>query len=219
MKSRSTGSGVGLDKKRLRREIEADRRAKRQARDLELTEAIKLARIAKTEAVKGVRMDCRLKRQELRESCALRATRARIQGTAEVEAGKRTRAEERKYEKMIRAGDKPSRLQRTTRTTARERAQESDDAVRSNLPAEMVPIFNAVRKAIKPTARKSRTESFLEWAEENSDEVFAMMSHQADRDLAALLREQEQLHKEMKRTRTPRRRRSLAAELAEAVPF
>lgn len=201
-----------LDKKRLRREIENDRRAKVRARLAELDGLIKEARAARDEAIKAVRLDCALKRKELSESCALRRQRARSQGNRVVDERRGSRKDERKYEQMIRDADKPSRL-RSTRSTSRERGQESDDEVRSNIPAEMVTVFNAVRRHIKGTARKSRSEAFMQWAEENPGEVFALMQHSADRELAKLIAEQERAERELQRTR-----RSRSARLAD-VPF
>jgi len=186
---------VALDKKRLRREIEKARRAKFKARLLELRELIKVARAARDEAIQGVRSDCALKRQELRQSCAHRAALAKSGGTAEVARRKSTLLEEKGFEQQIRNADRPRRL-RNTRT---ERRQESDDEVRSNLAPEMVAVFDAVRKHIKGTPRKSRTEAFLQWAEENPGEVYDLLQHDADRYLAQLLAEQERTHREMKR--------------------
>lgn len=200
---------MALDKRRLRREIERERRAAVKARLLELKGLIKQARAARDEAIAAVRSDCRLKREELRASCRLRGTRARMRGNEEVASKLGKLADERKYETMIREGDKPSKLRSTRRTTSRERGQESDDEVRSNLAPDMVSVFNTVRRHIKGTPRKSRTEAFLQWAEENPGEVFALMQHQADRELARLLAEQE---------RTERALRKSRARLAE-VPF
>lgn len=198
-----------LDKKRLAREIERERRAAVRARLLELKTLIKQARAARDEAIASVRTDCRLKREELRQSCQLRGTRAKMRGNEVVlaELGKLT--DERKYEKMIREGSKPSKL-RATRTTSRERGQESDDEVRSNLSPDMVQVFDKVRRHIKGTPRKSRTEAFLQWSEENPGEVFALMQHNADRELAKLLAEQERAERELRRRR--------GARLAD-VPF
>jgi len=202
-----------LDKRKLRREIEQERRAKVKARISELKELIKLARVTRDEAIRSVRTDCALKRQELRQSCQLRGTRAKLRGNEEVTKRRGTLAEEKRYEKAIREGDKPSTLRKTTtrRTTARERGQESDDEVRSNLDPELVPVFNKIRKHIKGSPRKSRTEAFLQWVEENTGDVFAIMQHNADRELAKLLAEEERAHRELKRARGGR---SLAA-----VPF
>ena len=192
-----------LDKKKLRREIETERRKKARARLLELREKIKEARAAKREAILGVQLDCRQKRQELRESCQLRGVRARTQGKQEIEQRRGELDAERRYERIQRAGDRP----RALRSTSAERRQESDDEVRSNLQPEMVAVFNAVRKHIKGSPRKSRTEAFFQWAEENPDEVFDLLQHDADRYLAQLLAEQERTEREL-------RRRSVAG-----VPF
>lgn len=194
---------VALDKKKLRREIERARRAKVKARLLELKEAIKKAREERYEAVRAVQLDCRVKREELRQSCGLRRIRAREGGAQEVLRRRGELEEERRYEQQIRNADRPRRL----RSTTRERGQESDDAVRSNLAPDMVPVFDAVRKHIKGSPRKSRTEAFLQWAEENPGEVYDLMQRDADRYLAGLLAEQERTQREL-------RRRSVAG-----VPF
>ena len=207
---------MAFDKRRLRREIEKDRRAAGAARLLELRKLVKLARVARDEAIRVVRADCALKRQELRDACALRRTRAKMRGNEEVAERLAVVAGERKYEKTLR-GVGPSKL----RSTARERGQESDDEVRSNLSPEMVPVFNRVRRDIKGTPRKSRTEAFLQWAEENTGEVFELMQHQADRELAKLLKEQEQLEREH-RPRRARRAQAAAPGLVviiDEVPF
>lgn len=193
-----------FDKQKLRREIERERRERAAVRLRELRVLIAEARHARDEAIAVVRSDCRLKRQELRESCNMRAARARASGNQAIAERRAAATDEKKYERMLRQGDKPSRL----RSTRRERSKESDDEVRANLSADMVPIFDAVRKHIKGTERKSRTEAFLEWAEENPGEVFSLMQHQADRELARLIAEQERLERQTRRAR-----------LAADVPF
>ena len=191
---------MAFDKRRLRREIEKDRRAAVLARLVELKGLVKLARVARDDAIRVVRADCAVKRQELRDACALRRTRAKMRGNEEVAQRLAVVAGERSYEKTLRGGGGPSKL----RSTARERGMESDDEVRSNIAADLVPVFNKVRREIKGTPRKSRTETFLQWVEENTGEVFELMQHAADRELAKLLKEQEQLSREHRRKR-PRR--------------
>jgi hypothetical protein len=102
------------------------------------------------------------------------------------------------------------------RSTSRERSQESDDAVRSNLPEDLVPVFDSVRKQIKGTARRTRTEAFLEWAEENPDEVVQVQQAKADRFLRELLAEQKRHVHGMRKT--GRHDAELARRLAD-VPF
>lgn len=187
---------VALDKKRLRREIEKARRAQFKTRLLELRELIKAARQARQDAIEGVRSDCAQKRIDLRQSCSTRATLAKVTGAAEVARRKTKLVEEKGLELQIRNADRPRKL----RTTSGERRQESDDEVRSNLEPEMVGVFNAVRKHIKGSPRKSRTEAFLQWSEENPGEVYDLLQHDADRYLAQLLAEQERTQRELRRS-------------------
>ncbi len=194
---------VALDKKKLRREIERARRTAFKTRLLELRELIKAARVARSEAIHGVKTDCALKRRELSESCRTRAVIAKASGNREVSTRKAKLLEERGFEQAMRQHERPRRL----RSTTGERRQESDDEVRTNLAPDMVPVFDAVRKHIKGTPRKSRTEAFLQWAEENPAEVYDLMQHDADKYLAQLLAEEARTTREL-------RRRSVAG-----VPF
>ncbi|HLO20161.1 MAG TPA: hypothetical protein VK192_06675, partial [Sphingomicrobium sp.] len=91
--------------------------------------------------------------------------------------------------------------------TAAERRQESDDEVRSNLSEDMVPVFDKVARYIKPGPRRTRTEAFLEWAEENPDAVLEAQQLAADKYLNELLAEE------------ARHARSLRRSQKEAVPF
>jgi len=75
------------------------------------------------------------------------------------------------------------------RTTRAERASESDDMVRADLDAELVPVFNAVKHRIQARPGMSRTEAFLHWVEEHPDDVWQLRQAQADRELAELVRE------------------------------
>jgi ABC-type nitrate/sulfonate/bicarbonate transport system substrate-binding protein len=191
---------VALNKKKLRQEIEKARRAKVKARLAELAEAIKKARAERDEAVRAVQSDCRLKREELRTACSLRRTRARATGTEEVLRRKGELGEERRYERQIREADRPHGVRKVTaRARARERGQESDDEVRRDLEPDMVPVFDAVRRHIKGSPRKSRTEAFLQWAEENPGEVYDLLQRDADRYLAQLLAEQDRTQRELRR--------------------
>lgn len=192
-----------LNKRQLRREIEKARRAQVKARLLELKEKIREARAQRKEAIRAVQLDCRLKREELRQSCGLRRARARDLGALEIDRRRSSLDEERRFETQLRAADRPRRL----RSTSRERGQESDDEVRTNIAPDMVVVFDAIRKHIKGGPRKTRTEAFMEWAEENPGEVYDLQQRDADRYLAQLLAEEERTQREL-------RRRSVAG-----VPF
>lgn len=188
-----------LNKAKLRREIQKANREKFKARLHELRGLIADARVARREAIKTVRLDCAQKRIEARATCQTRALRARDDGTAEIERRRVELERDATFENKMRKVERPT----AARVTRRELGQESDDEVRRDLDPTMVRVFDAVRKHIKGGPRKSRTEAFLQWAEENPDEVFALMQHDADRYLAALLAEQAQAEKQMKRGAVP----------------
>lgn len=186
---------VALNKKQLRREIQKANVERFKARLAELRGLIAAARVKKTEAIKQVRYECACNRVKAREACALRALQAREQGSTEVAKLRGKLKEEAAFEKKIRGYEKP----RPLRSTSSERRQESDDEVRTNLPANMVPVFDSVRRHIRGGPRMTRTEAFFQWAEENPSEVFELLQHDADRYLAQLLAEQEQLQRQIKR--------------------
>jgi hypothetical protein len=92
--------------------------------------------------------------------------------TADVRA---TRAAERAARKRT-SKPGPSR--------ARERADESDDEVRANLPPEFLGLFERLKRSIKGSSRKSRTEAFLEYVEAHPDEAYADSDDATDRMIA-----------------------------------
>jgi hypothetical protein len=190
---------VALDKKKLKREIQKAQREKFRARLVELRELIKGARAAKRQAVAAVRTDCARARVEARLSCQARAEQAKHAGAVVITERQRELNEERGFERKMQKHEKPSRL----RSTTGERRAESDDEVRSNLHATMVPVFDHVRRHIKGTPRMSRTEAFLHWAEENPDEVIELMQHDADRYLNQLLAEQARVERQSRGVAVP----------------
>jgi hypothetical protein len=196
---------AGLNKTQLRREIQKAQREQFKQRLGQLRGLISVAREAKRAAIKSIQTDCAAKRIAAREQCQARALEAKRRGAADVAAKRAQLKDERIQDKHVRGYDRA----KPVRSTARECAQESDDSVRSNIAPEMVRVFDAVRKHIKGGPRKTRTEAFLEWAEENPDEVWSVLQHQAERDLAQLIAEQEQVTKQYKRARSGR----------SAVPF
>lgn len=110
------------------------------------------------------------------------------------------------------------------RATAAERRAESDDEVRRNIPAELVGLFNKVKRDIRGSARMSRTEAFMKWAEDNPEEVLTAQEWAAERDVARLVKEYEAQERKMRsRKRYARPAEEISAELAkeedEEVPF
>jgi hypothetical protein len=82
-----------------------------------------------------------------------------------------------------------------------------------------VPVFAAVRKQIKGGPRRTRTEAFLEWAEENPDEILAVQEAQAEQYLKELVKKQRELGRTVRKadryTQPPEKLR----ELLTGVPF
>lgn len=127
---------------------------------------------------------------EARRACEARASkvgRRSAKARAGLEREAKALARELASDKLFRefhSGRRPS-----SRASSVEIRSESDDEVRRNLEADLVPVFDAVRGSIHGTPKKSRTETFLQWAEENPDDVLTIRSELGDRAFARELRE------------------------------
>jgi len=177
-----------FDKKRLRREIEADRRNAQRDKVRELRARIQLARLERKAKVSAIRSQCAVAREKLRALCLTRRERAALEGARLIEQRKAELGEEQALEKLVRSADRRGH-KGGVRSTAAERASESDDEVRANIPRELVAAFDKNRRYIKGTPRKTRTEAFLQWAEENPAEIWALQNEQAEREIRAMVRE------------------------------
>jgi hypothetical protein len=80
-----------------------------------------------------------------------------------------------------------ARRARRGESSTRERRGESDDEVRANIPEDLIPMFERVKRSIKAGPRISRTERFLQYAEENPREQYEAIEDKTD----ALVRELE----------------------------
>jgi hypothetical protein len=180
---------MGFDKKRLHREIERDRRAKVAARVTQLGLQLKAARQARRESIERIRLQCRAARERLRSTCGLRKERARLEGEEVIQARRREIQEERYLDRIQRSRPKSAQPLGRLRSARRERESESDDEVRRNLSPDLASVFNKVRRHIKGSERRSRTEAFLEWAEQNPDEIYAMQEQRAAREIERLVKE------------------------------
>lgn len=216
-RGKSARPAAALDKRKLIAELERERRRRVDQRLAELAQLIAAARRARREAVLTVKTQCRVAREKLRSNCHRRLDGAKTKG-AETIAQRRARLEaERREERQLRDADRRGIKRSGVRSTAAERRQESDDEVRQNIPDELRGVFERVRTHIHGNARRSRTEAFLQWAEENPGEVYAMQGAQADRELQALIAEQQRAERlQRKARRAPRGAVVLADEF---VPF
>lgn len=123
-----------------------------------------------------IRQVCERARATLQQSCASRRDVARAEARAKVAAAKRSRKTARDDYSELKAHERHAEQRRRKhKALPSEAKRESDDAVRGNIPADLVVVFDAVRRNIKGSPLKSRTEAFLEYVEENPDDVQSIM--------------------------------------------
>lgn len=225
------------ERKRLQKELAEHLREKDRAALGVLRAKIRAARVERRHMLTMARQSCRTTREALRDrqaeerrafvtqqraervverqTCATGKSSAKHKGTELETQAKRTLREERVFQRQVRRAG----MKIPERTTARERAQEDDDAVRANLPPELVPVFEKVRKKIKGGPRRTRTEAFLEWAEENPDEIVAVQQADADAYLRELMKEQRDMGRNVRNARRYQQTPEELADLLKAVPF
>lgn len=211
-----------------------------------LREAIRDARARRRKALDRARRSCAAARAKVRdkvrafrsrEFARINAEAARMRNVARAQCQARkfrirnagAKAIERRVAELAAEDRMQRRLQQASRralqqrTTYKERAQESDDAVKSNLPRELVPVFERVRRHIKGSRTRTRTEAFLEWAEEHPEDVIAYQGDETDREVARLVREHEaaqrELARHMRKAGAPRRPGRRRASGDDEVPF
>jgi hypothetical protein len=208
----------------------------------ELATALSQARTRKREAVLGVRQLCRTERERLkaaadllrRESRAMAATRREVRGSCQVgreltraggrhvvelardasQAEREHQRRERRYEKTAKAGPTVAKGRAGGRRAAELRA-ESDDAVEQSIDPSLLPLWRRIRHHIKATARRTRTEAFLEWVHDHPEAHYELAEAQGAEELRRLEAEHAAHAAAIRR---PGRYRRSASELA-AAPF
>jgi hypothetical protein len=201
-----------------------------------LREALRAARERRRRALTKARVSCRVARERVRDQirayrsaefarinaevremrnaarnqCQARKHRIRSAGARALE---RHAAEFKAETQLQRRLGRADRLGKRKRNTAIERRQESDDAVRSNLPRELVPVFDRVRRHIHGSRYRTRTEAFLEWAEEHPEDVLQYQGDATDSEVRRLVAEYEATARELRKTKPTRSRR------VAGVPF
>ena len=203
-----------LDKKELWREIQRAERRKAREKLAELRGHIRNARAKRKQALRDAKERCRAERLAARERArsmrlrvlhdlreAMRAERAAARQSCSIRLGdaraikndiERARAElaaEREYQRELRRIETANRQRRreAPAITGIDRRSESDDEVRQNIPPDLIPLFDRVKRSIKATPRMSRTEAFLQYAEENPADVLEVIEDKTE----ALIRELE----------------------------
>ena len=175
------------------------------------------ARAMRLRVLEDLKAAMRAERLAARQSCSIRIGDARSikdeiqRARAELQAEKKYQADLRRIESAHR-----QRRREAPRITGLERRSESDDEVISNIPADLVALFQRVKRGIKATPRMSRTEVFLKWAEDHPSEVLSAIDDRTD----ALIRELEEKEREAARAlrRGPARARYTPEQLVD-VPF
>ena len=228
---------VSENRKRLQRELAEHLREKDRAALGLLRAKIVAARVERRHRLSAARQTCRgalvalrerqreerhqltlmhrAQREQGRATCNEGKQRARDEGIALEQQAAAEYREERTFQRQMRRATKP----RVERSTVRERKQEDDDAVSNNLPAELVPVFDKHRRSIKGSARRSRTEAFLEWAAENPDEVLLVQQAEADKALHELLKQERDMGRSMRNARRYQQSPEELARLLADVPF
>lgn len=187
-------------------------------RQLRHSAAVRVAELRRVERLR-VAQEVKRLRQEATNRCRARRHAIRTAGGRAVSVKAALLAEETRLQKQFKRLAEAARRKRLrTAASSSERRAESDDYVRGNLPAELLPVFERVKKQIKGSARRTRTEAFLEWASENPDDVLQHQQHVTDREVAALVREHEATAGRLRKGR--RHYHQLADEkFSDAPPF
>ncbi|HEX7235464.1 MAG TPA: hypothetical protein VF405_00805 [Gammaproteobacteria bacterium] len=221
-------------KRQLARAADRDRLAAVRRRLREL-------RHARPERLRAIRTYCRTGRENVRAAVKrlreeVRAELAqRVQAMRDAQRGDcaRTKAttkreldsrivtaarelEQQRAHMKAEYGRKGGRGRVSAAQARKERREESDDEVRRNLPPELLTVWERVRGAIRPSPRRTRTEAFLEWAEENPDAVHAIVYEDVDRQVAELIREQQAIERRQQKGYDDA---SSLAALGGGVPF
>jgi hypothetical protein len=187
--------------------------AQRQCRAHRKAVALQIVARRKAEAER-LKQEILQLRRRARAQCQARKHRIRQAGGNSIAKERALLREERALQAQLKRLAAAAVMKRRKHAaSSRERKQESEDYVRSNLPAELRPVFEHVKAQIKGGARTTRTEAFLEWAESHPDEVLQHQAHAADREVARLVAEHYATASRLKKGKRHYR------ELAERVPF
>ncbi len=157
-----------------------------------------------------LRANLALQKAAAKDECAARKRAARNLAIGAVARQRAELAEYRAYLRQLRILNRDYNAQK--RATTRERSSESDDEVRQNIEPHLHGLFERVKRSIKGSVHKTRSESFLEYVEAHPHEYLDAI----DDKTRALVRQLEEREKRL--AKTARKRRFTAAELAE-VPF
>lgn len=221
-------SHPGLDKAALMKGIDREQRQAARAKLRGMREEIRAAVGARRGGKAGLKEFCAIERaqararidairQKLRAELREVGQRERLEARGSCDRARRSPgieiarlrqalAEERAYQSSLRrilAANK-RRSPGIAKASARVRQGESDDEVRQNIPPDLVPLFDRVKRQIKGSGRISRTEAFLQYAEENPSEHYHGIEGTTDALIADLERQQRAGRRDVRRRRRGR---------------
>jgi len=210
-------SGQRLNRAALARAVRDEQRRMRTVALEELRRQIAAIHTRRRELVERVRAQCRVARarvktqiaerraevraalnrevaemrQAERNRCALRKARVRLESESARERLQRE-ARKRRRDELATARIERHRVRELAKHSRSEKRAESDDEVRGNIDEEFVPVWNVVKARIRARPGMSRTEVFLHWLEEHPSEVWALREELAEKRLRALIREEQE---------------------------
>lgn len=159
-----------------------------------------------------LRDQIRAERVRVCTECDLSREQARNMSDAAILEAIKAYAAERGHQASLRR--EPGR---PAKVVVRVRLAESDDEVRNNIDPELVPVWEAVRRRIRPGERSSRTEAFLQWVHDHAGDARRIMAEhheqEEEREYRKMIERESRLTKAMKTGRAAR------AEDLEAIPF
>lgn len=147
-----------------------------------------------------------------RKACSARKDRVRRGAATAIRGAQKAVEEERRFLRHLKSLERRKKKKQERLTSKVERRRESADEVRANLPEELHLVWEKMRRWIPAAPVGKSTEAFLEWAEANPGDVVAMQQEYAEREVRALLREQERLERQARKRPKPTR-----ANLRQAV--
>jgi hypothetical protein len=137
---------------------------------------VKAARLHRDEALEEVRGYCRRLREETSAGaantpCAAHAAEKAKEWAPALDRSLRAVAGERAHQLEVENIERTNRSRKRAapKASRKERQSESDDDVRANIPEELVPLFEKVKRQIKGSARRSRTEEFLDFVHDHPE--------------------------------------------------
>jgi hypothetical protein len=130
-------------------------------------------------------------RQASRSRCDASKQEARDKAGTPIERALEALQAERLHQATLRRWAKRPAFAKPARAISA--IHESDSEVENNLPHDMVLVWRRVKHRIKATPRRTRTESFVEWAHEHAADVAKIQDEQLEQDIAELVSREAEL--------------------------